>query len=81
MPRNKKATVQPSVEPQLVGRVEAARLCDLSLRVWNELSAAGETPRPILRSGQFLWRTNDLRRWITHTHRARRLIHTGDNQR
>jgi predicted DNA-binding transcriptional regulator AlpA len=49
--------------PALIGRVQAADLCGVSLRMFNEMNAKGLTPKPILREGQLLWRQSELKAW------------------
>ncbi len=49
--------------PALIGRVQAADLCGVSLRVFNDMAAKGLLPKPIMRGGQLLWRPSDLKAW------------------
>jgi len=52
------------VEPQTLGRRDAARFCGVSLATWDRHTAAGKVPRPIRLGGRVLWRRGELQAWL-----------------
>ena len=52
-------------EPLLVTAKQAAALCGKSLRTWRAWDAAGWIPRPVRVGRSTLWRTAELRAWIS----------------
>jgi predicted DNA-binding transcriptional regulator AlpA len=52
-------------EALLVTAKQAATLCGKSLRTWRTWDAAGWIPRPVRIGRSTLWRTAELRAWIT----------------
>lgn len=49
----------------LVGRAEAARLCEVSPASWDRLTAAGKTPASLRLGGRVLWTRHDLESWTS----------------
>jgi prophage regulatory protein len=56
---------EPTGEPLLVTAKQAAALCGKSLRTWRAWDAAGWIPRPVRVGRSTLWRTAELRAWIS----------------
>lgn len=52
-------------EPLLVTAKQAAALCGKALRTWRAWDAAGWIPRPVRVGRSTLWRTAELRAWIS----------------
>ncbi len=50
-------------EPLLVSSLGAARLCGVSVRTWQALTASGETPTPVRLARKRLWHVATLKVW------------------
>ena len=59
------STASPVVEPLCVDAKGLAALLKLGLRTVRTLDRAGKLPRPVRIGGRVLWRTEELRAWLT----------------
>ena len=49
----------------LVTAKQAGPMCGKSLRTWRTWDAAGKIPQPVRIGRSTLWRTEELRAWVT----------------
>jgi hypothetical protein len=55
----------PGPEPLAFRRRDAARMCGMSIRLWERLLAGGKAPRADARAGKCpLWTRATLERWL-----------------
>jgi hypothetical protein len=55
----------PRPEPLVYRKADAARLCGMSVRLWERLLAAGKAPKPVAYAGKCpLWTKEALERWL-----------------
>jgi hypothetical protein len=56
---------RPRPEPLAFRKADAARMCGMSVRLWERLLAAGKAPRPDAYAGKCpLWIRASLERWV-----------------
>ena len=55
---------EPEQAALLVGRIDAARLCGVSVTAWDRLKAGAMIPPHIKLGGRILWKRTDLEKWV-----------------
>lgn len=58
-------TALTTLQPMLVGRGVAARLCGVSPASWDRLVSADRTPAPLKLNGRVLFCAHDLASWVS----------------
>ena len=54
-----------NLSPLLVDAKGAARLCGIGVTLWRELHVSGRCPLPVRLARRVLWRTDELRDWVS----------------
>lgn len=65
MAPNDRMKDSPAIEPLLVGRRDASRICGISPATWDRLESSGKVgPLPVRLGGRVLYRVAELRGWV-----------------